>query len=436
MERERVGFNRPFFVLIFLQPMRKLTLIILIAALSACQNKEPNADNKDTSIKLLQNGEWRFSLKIENEELPFNVELSNVASKDPKAVILNGDERIESSQVTIKADSIWIRLPVFDTELRGKIESQNLITGFWINKTRQNYSIPFVAEYNKNFRFTPAKTSTVIKDRYHVIFGPNSEDQWDAILLLNQNPNKITGTFITETGDYRYLEGNIMNDKLYLSTFDGSHAFLFHADIDGDSLINGSFVSGIHYQADWLGNADTTFTLRKPQDLTYLKEGYEYLDFKLPNENGDTVTWDDMNLANKVVIVDIMGSWCPNCMDASASLKELTASYNSDEIEILPIAFELTSDLDAARKRIFKMQSDLGMKKKFLFGGYVSKEKAADTFPMLNKIMSYPTLIFIGKDREIKQIYTGFYGPGTGTYYTEFMSNTKKLLDRLVAEEG
>src|SRR5690606_6419012 len=412
--------------------MRKFILLIFVAALYSCQNGEIDVKKDHSTETIAQNGIWRFSLKIENEELPFNVELTDLNSENAKVVFLNGDERIETNEVIVQDDSILIRLPVFDTELRGMIESENLITGFWINKTRQNYSIPFVADYNKNYRFTPSKTSTVISERFHVIFDQSSDTPWNAILILHQEPAKVTGTFLTETGDYRYLEGNIMNDKLYLSTFDGSHAFLFQADIKSDSLINGVFISGIHYQTDWSGKADTTFALRQPQELTYLKKGYEYLDFKLPNELGDTITWNDLNFDNKVVIVDIMGSWCPNCMDASASLKELTKSYSSDDIEIVTIAFELTADIDEARKRIFKMQGDLGLDKKFLFGGYVSKENTAATFPMLNQIMSFPTLIFIGKDREIKQIYTGFYGPGTGIYYDEFMAKTKNLIASLV----
>lgn len=414
--------------------MRKFSLILIIAGLCACNTGENNNEQNLTSEESELNGMWRFSLKIENEELPFNVELTDINTENAHAVFINGEERIKSREVFVKNDSIIIHLPVFDTELHGKIESDNLITGFWINKTRQNYSIPFVAEYDKNFRFTPSKTSTQLKDRFHVVFDQNSAKPWDAILILEQQPEKVTGTFLTETGDYRFLEGNIMNDKLYLSTFDGSHAFLFHADIEGDSLQNGVFISGIHYKTDWSAKADTTFELRKPQELTYLKEGYEYLDFKLPNEEGDTVTWADLDLDNKVVIVDIMGSWCPNCMDASASLKELTESYSSDEVEIITVAFELTESLEEARKRIYKMQGDLGIEKKFLFGGYVSKEKAAKTFPMLNHIMSFPTIIFIGKDREIKQIYTGFYGPGTGAYYEEFMNKKRELLDSLVAE--
>ncbi len=412
----------------------RLLLFIAVIAFTSCSTQKADKEKQSEQENKIQSGDWRFSFQIENEELPFNVELLNFESKDPKAIFKNGTERIESTQCKIIGDSIYITLPVFDTELRGRIESENLITGQWINPSRKNYHIPFVAEYDKEFRFTPTKTSTVLPKRYHAVFEPNTEDTWNAILILEQKPENVTGTFLTETGDYRFLEGNIMNNKLYLSTFDGSHAFLFTADIQGDSLINGTFLSGTHYKAKWIAKADTAFKLRPPEDLTYLKEDGKHFDFRLPNSNGDTVTWTDLNLDNKVVIVDIMGSWCPNCMDASVALNQLVNKYNSNDIEVLPIAFELTQNLEAARERVFKMQSDLGLDKKFIFGGHVNKEKAEATFPMLNHIMSYPTLIFIGKNREIKRIYTGFYGPGTGKYYAEFMAETEELLDGLVKE--
>ena len=412
----------------------RLLVFITIVAFTSCS--VPNADKGKQSEQenKIEPGEWRFSFQIENEELPFNVELLNFESKDPKAIFKNGPERIASTECKIIGDSIYIILPVFDTELRGRIESQTLITGQWINHSRKNYRIPFIAEYNKEFRFTPTKSSTILSKRYHAVFEPNTEDTWNAILIIDQKPEQVKGTFLTETGDYRFLEGNIMNNKLYLSTFDGSHAFLFTADIQGNTLINGTFFSGTHYKAKWSAKADTVFKLRRPEDLTYLKEGAKKFDFRLPDSNGDTVTWADLNLNNKVVIVDIMGSWCPNCMDASVALKELATKYNRNDIEVIPIAFELTQNLDAARERVFKMQSDLGLENKFLFGGHVNKEKAEATFPMLNHIMSYPTLIFIGKDREIKRIYTGFYGPGTGEYYHEFMDDTEGLLDKLVGQ--
>lgn len=413
--------------------MRLFFLSVFTILLSCSGPKDNKTTSPETDISI-RNGDWRFSLQLENHELPFNVKFENIGTQNAIAVICNGNEELTSTFFNISENNIRIVLPVFDSELIGTIESENLITGYWLNNSRKNYKIPFVAEYGKTFRFSPSQSEQKLPSKYHVIFEPDTPDKWDAILILNQDSAKTTGTFLTETGDYRYLEGNIINNKLYLSTFDGSHAFLFQADIKGDSLINGQFISGKHYSAQWSGKADTEFQLRRPQELTYLKEGYHHFDFNLPNQDGDTVTWDDMNLNNKVVVVDIMGSWCPNCMDANIALKELTADYTPEDLVVLPIAFETTNNLEEAKARVFKMQDDLGIDNRFLFGGFVSKQKAALAFPMLNHVMSYPTLIFIGKDREIKQIYTGFYGPGTGKYHEEFMLNTSKLLEKMVNE--
>lgn len=177
--------------------------------------------------------------------------------------------------------------------------------------------------------------------------------------------------------------------------------------------------------------------MRKPEELTFLEDGYNYIDFRLPNQDGDTVTWKELYLDNKVVILDIMGSWCPNCMDANKALHELTSKYPEDQVEIVTVAFELTKDLSVARKRLAKMQNDSGYERNdFIFAGYADKKRAKEVFPMLNHIMSFPTLIFIDKDRKVRQIYTGFYGPGTGKYYDNFMQNTSILLDEMIAEKS
>ena len=390
-----------------------------------------SAENKS----IITDGNWRFSFHIEEEEIPFNVEFKNIGKEDAVAIIRNGKDEILCDNFVVTEDSIFITIPVYETILAGRIESENLITGNWINTLRENYLIPFNAEKDKEFRFTPAKTSAIIPNRYRAYFQPDADEKWDGILKIEQSPEKVTGTFLTETGDYGYLEGNIMNNKLYLSGFEGSHAYLFKADIEGDTLKNGEFISGIHYHSTWYAVADSTFELRNPKTLTYLKEGYNEFDFKLPNQDGDTVTWNDLNLDNKVVIIDIMGSWCPNCLDATVAMNNLLQNYKDSDVEMISIAFERTDDLAEARRRVFNFQSNFGHEKGFLFGGKVNNKNTQAAFPMLNHIMSFPTLIFIGKDREIKEIYTGFYGPGTGKYYEEFLVKTKTLLDELVANK-
>jgi thiol-disulfide isomerase/thioredoxin len=291
-----------------------------------------------------------------------------------------------------------------------------------------------MAERGKDFRFTNTRSTKALPNRYKVIFDQNSEDAFPAVLILNNIEGTLDATFLTETGDFRFLEGNIMNERIYLSAFDGSHVFYFEAEISGDSLVNGIFRSGPTYEASWEAAADSLYELTPPDKLTYMEEGYKYVELPFPNQDGDTLDWKGLDLENKVVVIDIFGSWCPNCMDASIALHELTKKYSDNDIAIVPVAFELTQELSVARERVFKMQNDLGLPTHFLFGGTASKKNAAAKFPMLNNISSFPTIIIVDKKRNVRSVYTGFYGPGTGTHYDKFMQETDALLASLVAE--
>jgi len=53
---------------------------------------------------------------------------------------------------------------------------------------------------------------------------------------------------------------------------------------------------------------------------------------------------------------------------------------------------------------------------------------------MLLKIRLFPNNIFIDKKGMVRKIHTGFYGPGTGMYYTNYVRETEALLDGLLNE--
>lgn len=408
--------------------------LILIALLCVACGQSPSPNPPETHEKLAP-GPWRFTLDLGEVELPIETEISLTAAGKFALHIENAGEVITADSGRISKDSLFITMPVFDSEFRARIESPFLIVGEWINHTKENYSIPFVAEQGKTFRFSPARDTTRLPNRYKVVFSPNSDNPYDAILRLQRDEEGYSGTFMTETGDYRYLEGNVINNRLYLSTFDGSHAFYFAADIHDDQLTDGVFISGTHFETDWHATADTTFTLTDPTQLTSLKPGLDTIDFALPNPEGDTVSWTDLDLEDKVVVIEITGSWCPNCMDANRALNELSENYKAKDIRILPITFERSDDLEEALPSIRRMQKATGMEESFLFGGRASKENVERALPMIDDFMSYPTLIFVGKDRRVARIFTGFYGPGTGQPYRDFMSDTRLLLDSLVAVE-
>jgi len=63
----------------------------------------------------------------------------------------------------------------------------------------------------------------------------------------------------------------------------------------------------------------------------------------------EKVSLSDPKYKNKAVIVQIMGSWCPNCMDESAYLSKVYKQYNKQGLEIIALAYERTSDAERAK---------------------------------------------------------------------------------------
>ncbi|MFQ5448897.1 MAG: TlpA family protein disulfide reductase, partial [Saprospiraceae bacterium] len=216
---------------------------------------------------------------VQSGELPFNFEVIYDNDTTFHIVIQNGSERIEvpSSNIAFgrnkerARDTIRIDFPVYESYIRGDFAG-NVIEGSWVVATRENYAIPFVAHHGKAFRFTPlAKPPEAdLSGRWKVTFGLEENDPYPAVGEFRQEGNHLTGTFMTETGDYRFLEGTVQGDKMFLSTFDGSHAFLFEAKILKDDLLTGAFYSGKHYRTTWEAVRDDNFTLTNPDSLTFL----------------------------------------------------------------------------------------------------------------------------------------------------------------------
>jgi thiol-disulfide isomerase/thioredoxin len=367
--------------------------------------------------------------------LPFQFDVKEKEGK-LSFLIVNGKERIEVNSIQQKGDTLFAQLPVFESEFVLIVASDSGMHGWWKNYYKgDNYAIPVEAKYPYSSRFIASKKESFaqVASTYEVTFSPGSEEAYPAIGLFEQKQDKVSGTFATETGDYRHLEGNVFGDSLYLSTFDGSHAFLFKAAIK-DSLLNGTFWSGNHFKENWIAHVNPKAELRNPDSLTFLKEGYEYIDFTLPDENTNMISLSDSAFSNKVLILQIMGSWCPNCLDETQYLSSLYKQYNSDGLEVIAIAFERTKDSSRAFANLKRLKEKTGAPYPMLLGGATRAEKAEDIFPMLNHIMSYPTAIFIDKDRKVRKIHTGFYGPGTGKYYEEFTRKTEQLIQELLAE--
>ena len=423
-------------MLLLKRPMMKWNFsnsIALTLILAACNSPVAEESSSETVLK---EGIWKMQMTlVDDKTLPFQFDLKE-ENGSFKMQIFNAEEVIEVTEIEQKNNSLFVQLPIFESVFNLKIESDSTLSGVWINYYQSaDYSIPVAAKWGKSSRFSNIESSFSedFGGKYKVTFSPNSEDQSNAIGLFEQEGNSVTGTFATETGDYRHLAGNVSGKNLLLSTFDGSHAFLFEAE-QTDSGLVGVFYSGTHWKERWVAQKNDSVELRNPNELTFIKEGYAGLEFSFPNANGDSVSLADKQFENKAVIVQIMGSWCPNCLDETKYLSALYDKYNKEGLEVIALAFERTRTEEKAFENLAKLKDKTGANYTFLLGGATREDKAAEKLPMLNHIMSYPTAIFIDKTKKVRRIHTGFYGPSTGKFYTDFVAETEGLVKEMLSE--
>jgi thiol-disulfide isomerase/thioredoxin len=377
----------------------------------------------------LQAGTWSASLQLnDSTKLNFNLLVKKVKGSYTVAV-QNAEEVITLGSFIKKGDSVSVAFPNFHSNLQFKVLTRKSMAGKWTNFNKgASYQIPFSAQFSK-IQSDEAVTHS-LAGKWKTEFSPNTADSYFAVGMFKQKEERLTGTFLTETGDYRFLDGKISGNKFSVSAFDGSHAFLFTGFLRNDSIF-GRFYSGIHYSTLWQAVRDEKFQLAHPDSLTYLVKK-EIFSFKAKDLTGADFTFPATQFTNKVTIIQIMGTWCPNCMDETMFFKDLYAKYHDKGLEIISIGYETPNEFEQQAEKIKRLKERHQLNFTFLVGGKANKSLASQQFSMLNEIISFPTAIFIGRDGTVQKIHTGFNGPGTGEIYQQYIQETSAFIEELL----
>jgi len=407
---------------------RSLWLLLLVLLYTACSKKE----------KELKPGMWRGVLGVANREIPFQMQVTKSAEGKTMAYLINGEEKILLDEILITGDSVKIPLHIFDADLKAHInDSEDGIKGKWTRyNLEESFVVPFSAKHDKNYRFSekPPVATQNYSGKWDVIFNNDDGTKEQAIGVFEQNGSHLKGTFLSATGDYRYLDGEVDGNELKLSTFDGSHGYLFTAKPDGEGKITGNYYYGPDEIIPWTGQRNENAVLPAADTLTYLKKGYDKLSFTFPDLNHKPVSLADSKYQGKVVVVQLMGSWCPNCMDETAYLAPYYRANKNRGLEVIGLAYEQSPDFDKAKPRLERLKSRFNIGYDLLVAGQRDKEAAAKTLPMLNHVLAFPTTIIVDKKGAVRKIHTGFSGPGTGKYYEEFVQDFESTINKLLQE--
>lgn len=362
----------------------------------------------------------------DSTDLPFIFEYQQ--EKDLK--VYNGGEVIQMLPGKY-SDSVRYDFPVFNSALVWKEDPSGELFGYFHDYDKGlDYSLAFRAvpsEETPRFPVTKAPCCS-LHYPWEVIFRYESEKPRHALGEFFQKNNQVKGSILTTTGDYRFLEGVIEDNKFTLATFDGKFAYVFKATIQNNELI-GHYFAGKSEPIPWMARRNDDFSLPSSSSLTYIKDGFDSFDFEFADSKGEI----QRVKKGKVNIVQILGSWCPNCMDEARVLERWYQRYKDKGLHVVGLAFEYSADEKKGWAAVQKMKTDLSLSYPIVFVGQANAETTSKALPMLNHVMAYPTLIVIDRQGNVRGIKTGFKGPGT-THFASFKKEMESLLSELLNE--
>jgi peroxiredoxin len=402
----------------------------LIYALSAVAAVLLSFTHPNTPV--VPEGTWRGVFHNPNgTDIPFNFEIKGKDINTAKFYLINGEEHFEAGRPVQRGDSLFVPFDQFDNELALKIGDDKL-TGVLRKKGGAGRTTPVEATYGETYRFADngEKPAGNISGKYDVVFkSRNGGEGEKRVGLFKQEGSKLYATFLSITGDSRYLEGVVQGNKFYLSSFIGSGAGYYTGTFDSNGQLTGT-AGGAAFTAI----KNDAAALPDPYKLTYLKEGYKTFDFSLPDAEGKKISLKDDKFKNKVVIVTIGGTWCPNCIDEAGFVAPWYKKNKSRGVEVVGVQFEHNTDPAHVKIAMEAFKKRFGIEYDEVYGGLADKNVVAQSFPALNTFLSFPTILFIDKKGNVAKIYTGFTGPATGSYYTQFVKEFNEEVTTLLKE--
>ena len=397
---------------------KRLSLILAVLFLfpgifSYSQGTSKNA----THTFLDAESNWRGVFHLSNGlDVPFNFLIKPGKTGNSRIFLLNADEAFDGGNIIQRGDSVYVALNQFDNEIAFKVEHDTL-NGYLRRQDQTGIPIPLTAERNIRFRFqgTGEAPNGNISGTYNISFALADGKEEKAIGLFTQNGKNLKATFLKITGDSRYLEGIVEGNRFYLSSFIGSGPVYYEGTFTSDHKISGELKGARGSQA-FSGFPDENAALPDAYSLTFLKDGYTDLDFSFPDMNGKIISPKDEKYRDKVLIITIGGTWCPNCVDETAFLSPWYNKNKDRGIEIISLQYERKTDSAYVEKVLTRFKERYDIRYDQLIAGIADKQKVAASLPALNTFLSFPTTIFIGKDGKVSKIHTGFTGPATGKY--------------------
>lgn len=393
--------------------MHKPLLVLLVVFLISCSRQE----NAVTRLKTM----YLATLSTDGGDNNFPIFLEKNAGTI-LAYVVNGTDTAKFTSINIIApDSIQVSFEHYDSHIYAKVDENGNLNGRWEKRLAGGKYEPVVFSAKStpiNQRYEGHHNQPLLDGEWAVNFVKDDGTTYPATAIFSSSETRLMGTFLTETGDYRFLEGVLRADSSFIiSDFDGAHAFRFSGKVLKDGTLKGDFYSRKSYHETFSGVKQKK-NLQDPFKIAKLTSPDKPISVKFPAVDGKMVSLDDEPYKNKPVILYLFGSWCPNCADLSKMLKELyLTTYKNTELQILALAFEYTGEFSSDAEMVSRYKKRFELPWQALVAGTSDKIAASELLPFISEVTSFPTTFFLNKQHKVEAVHVGFRGPGTGAYH-------------------
>jgi thiol-disulfide isomerase/thioredoxin len=410
------------------QTYRASALALLAAALALAACSKP-------ASRELQAGSYRATLELpDSRTVPFGLDLAQEETGKVLYVI-NGDERIRLDEVTVTPDRLQARFPGYETTLSAKVRGDELTGDVTLVHTDGKLlHLPFTAKLGDTWRFYPEALpdNADFAGRWDVTFTDGTGRRTAGVAIFDQSFDDVTGTVQMPTGDQRFLAGEAHDEELRLSRFDGGAVVLYEAKLDARGELVGAAWSDRGGAQRFVATRNPDAAIDAAALASRLRDPAAPFTFAFKDLDGRTVSSSDPRFLDKVLLVTLAGSWCPNSHDEARLLVQLDRKYRSQGLEIVSLMFEQHAEFERAVAAVRRFRTAYGITYPTLIAGTADKTKAAAAVPQLDAVLAYPTAIFIDRTGRVRGIHTGFAGPATGVQHDllahEFATRIEALL--------
>jgi thiol-disulfide isomerase/thioredoxin len=389
-------------------------------------------------------GNWRgFVKNPSGEEVAITVEIKREGDRITGSLV-NGEERTTSTSGSIDKNRLNLRYDFYDGELNVEIDGDEMRGTFdrqWQKQTLKRELRASRGSEGAHVQKSGAGNNPDISGDWLLRVGePPKQSFWRATFKLRDGA--VSGTIIPVSGDWGEFSGTIENNQLILNRFDGINSRVLKAQLTPQGKLEGEVDLGLFDpKRKVVGerleavNKDVIAGLPDPNKYTRMSNPAEPLRFSFPDLDAKIVSSTDDRFKNKVVVVSITGTWCPNCHEEAPVLQDFYNRYKGEGLEVLALAFEYTGDpaRDLEQLKIFEKRHNINYS--ILLAGSTDEGEINRKLPQLVNFGAYPTTIFIGRDGLVKRIHTGFEGRATGDRFTKLRAEYEDLIKDLLGGE-